>query len=92
MSVTSRKAFRPGFAIVRYEPRGLEWIVKATSPQELEEAINSAINPIRVLYSRERALAEAKRLNEVNADKGCMYFVTYTRVEVAEGNPSTAEE
>jgi len=37
--------------------------------------------PIRVLWSRDEALSEARRLNELNGPKGSLYYVTHTRVE-----------
>jgi len=82
MGDSNRKKFEPGFAIVRICCEA--WIpppAGATSPEQIEQALGYAVNPIRVLRSRDEALAEARRLNGLNGGKGFVYFVAYTRVE-----------
>ncbi|MEW6197293.1 MAG: hypothetical protein AB1601_01325 [Planctomycetota bacterium] len=89
MNTGKRYQFEPGFAVVRVDFDA--WPARpptGTTPEALEEAIIMALNPIRVYWSREGALAEARRLSVLNADKGVAYFATYTRVQVREaGEP-----
>lgn len=34
-----------------------------------------------IVYDRDKALAEVKRLNDLNGDKGCIYYCQQTRLE-----------
>lgn len=82
MSTGKRHHFEPAFAVVRVDSNA--WPARlptGITSEALEEAIIMALNPIRVYWSREVALAVARRLSAVNADKGVAYFATYTRVE-----------
>jgi hypothetical protein len=39
------------------------------------------ITVIRVVWSQRKAQEEVQRLNELNGDKGCVYFSCVTRIE-----------
>lgn len=79
------KKFEAGFAIMRFEffKKGesvVQLSVPTASPEDVHCALGHKIHPIRVLWSRADALAEAERLNAVNGAKGVAYCVTHTRV------------
>jgi len=57
----------PGYAIMRVD----------LGPDEPD----SRVSVLRVVWSEEVADAETRRLNDLNADKGCRYFWQYTRVD-----------
>ncbi len=40
----------------------------------------------KVLWSQDAAQREVQRLNSLNAEKGCRYFMQLTRVERRSGN------
>jgi hypothetical protein len=69
--------FRAAWAIMRASPSALK---QPESQEHLEAMAQTAIYPVRILWSMETAEDEAKRLNQVNADKA-YYFVIQVRVE-----------
>lgn len=44
------------------------------------DALQQAVTVTRVFLTQELADAEVARLNALNADKGSMYWATYTRL------------
>lgn len=73
-----RYRFEPAFAIYRvYRDR----LRTPVDEEDFEAFCLGTVQAIRVLWSRDEALAEAQRLNRENADKGAYYYCLYTRVE-----------
>ncbi len=56
-------------------------IVRVDSFYKIEVSPETAITVQKVVWDQETAEAEAARLNDLNKDKGCMYFWTITRLE-----------
>jgi hypothetical protein len=56
-------------------------IVRLDNFHRPEVPIQDTINIVRVVWSQEEAEKEVARLNELNGDKGCMYFWQLTRVK-----------
>jgi hypothetical protein len=65
--MSSGPAFEPGFAIVRID--------LDVRNDEDRITVKSVVRTLEV------AISEVERLNRVNADKSCLYFWQYTRVE-----------
>jgi len=73
-----RYRYEPAFAIYRVYRDQLR---APTSEEDFEAFCLGTVLAIRVLWSRDEALAEAERLNRVNAGKGAYYYCLHTRVE-----------
>ena len=54
--------------------------VSATS-DDWRTALTDVLEPIRVVWSEQRAQEEVERLNALNNKKGVYYFYVFTRVE-----------
>jgi hypothetical protein len=65
--MSSGPAFEPGFAIIRID--------LDVRNDEDRITVKSVVRTLEV------AISEVERLNRVNADKSCLYFWQYTRVE-----------
>jgi hypothetical protein len=57
------------------------WAVVRLYPLSEKELSPDRVVVVRVFWSRDRAEKEAQRMNQINADKDCLYFSTMTRVE-----------
>lgn len=76
------RGYLPAFAVIRIER---DLIRAPESDDEFEVLCDGWINVVRVLWSRDRALAEAERLNSLNNDEGSFYYVQHTRVQESAG-------
>jgi hypothetical protein len=56
-------------------------IVRVDGNIDNREEPSNLIVVKKVVWSEEAAESEVARLNRLNADKGCVYFWTITRVE-----------
>lgn len=56
-------------------------IVRVDGNIDISEEPSNLIVVKNVVWSEETAESEVARLNRLNADKGCVYFWTITRVE-----------
>jgi hypothetical protein len=65
--LSSGPAFEPGFAIIRID--------LDVRNDEDRITVKSVVRTLEV------AISEVERLNRVNADKSCLYFWQYTRIE-----------
>ncbi len=66
-----RKQTHHGFAIVRVD----KWSNVLVEPTNL-------ITVKKIVGDRETAMAEVERLNDLNQEKGCIYFWQTTRLEL----------
>ena len=65
------RRFVPGYAIVRVD-----------NFQDVDVAgIENVITIKRIMFDEIEAQKEMDRLNDLNGEKGCEYFVQYTRVD-----------
>lgn len=66
--------FEPAFSVVR--------VTMDRLPTATTETVDAIIKVVRVVWSIDEAETEVERLNSLNEERCCLYFVQHTKVRV----------